>query len=73
MMAPEVKVGQLWADNDIRSFPRTIRVMEIIGDKAEVKVVTPAKFARNEGARTRISLKRFRANSTGYRLVEGVA
>ncbi|MCI4659661.1 hypothetical protein [Cryobacterium zhongshanensis] len=67
-----VKVGQIWADNDVRSKPRTIRVVEIIGEKALVEVVTPAAAAVNKGARTRVALKRFRPIATGYRLVTDV-
>lgn len=67
-----VKVGQIWADNDPRSKPRTVRVIEIIGEKAVVEVVVPAASAVNKGARTRGALKRFRPIMTGYRLVTDV-
>jgi hypothetical protein len=65
-----VKVGQIWADNDPRSTPRTIKVIEIVDEKAVVEVVVPAASAVNAGARTRVALKRFRPTTTGYRLVE---
>ena len=71
-MSTTVRTGQVWADNDPRSAPRTVRVLEVDDEKALVEVVTPAAAATNAGARTRISVKRFRPTTTGYRLVEDV-
>lgn len=61
-----VKVGQVWADYDVRfrkSSPYLKRIVAIDGDYAVCK-----------GAKrtTRILLKRFRPNSTGYILVSDV-
>jgi hypothetical protein len=69
----KVEVGQVWADNDSRSTGRTVRVVAIEGDKAVVETVTYSKHVYVGGGRkqSRIALKRFKPNSTGYRLVEG--
>lgn len=81
---PEVRVGQIWQDNDKRSGFRQLKVMSI----------EPAKFRRRaktgwivaEGSVARCSVRtsvdgmfgtrlvsvrsdRFKPNSTGYRLV----
>lgn len=69
---PEVKPGQVWADNDPRSAGRTLRVDRIDGDRAVCTVLTDADQRRSGaestvGNATRISLKRFRPTSTGYR------
>lgn len=72
----EVKAGQRWADNDPRSAGRTLRVDRIDGEHAVCTVLTDAdSFNRPTGTNTtvgkvtRISLKRFRPTSTGYRYV----
>lgn len=67
--ATVVRVGQVWADNDWRSEGRTVMVMEIVGDRAICSVAWPNhKHLR----RTAIALRRFRPNSTGYRLISDV-
>ena len=67
-MSDEVKVGQVWSDNDKRCKGRTVTVLRLHlplnegGDAwAEVK--------SNRGKISRINLRRFRTNSTGYVLV----
>lgn len=65
----DVRVGQVWADNDYRSEGRTVMVMEIVGDSAICSVA----FGNNKTRkRTKILLRRFRPNSTGYRLIADV-
>lgn len=67
--APDVRIGQVWADNDWRSQGRTVIVLDIEDDAAICAVVWPGRRPRR---RTKISLRRFRANSTGYKLVSDV-
>jgi hypothetical protein len=82
---PEVKVGQVWADNDKRCKGRTIRVDAIEAGKAVCTVLTnadavqaaldagdPMWVADGRKRPTRISLGRFRPTSTGYRLINEV-
>lgn len=63
----KVKIGQIWADNDPRSLPRQLEVVD---------VQTPfnVAYVKNTatGKRTRISLDRFVPTKTGYRLVKDV-
>ena len=74
--APEVRPGQVWADNDWRSDGRTIRVDRIEkgedgnGDAAVVTTLTPARGVGRVGHQTRIAVRRFRATNTGYRLLQ---
>lgn len=77
-----VRPGQLWAATDPRHRGRTLRVQEIVGDKALCVVVSNTdrlQAAVNAGAPgradmrgrfTRIRLDRLRPNRTGYRLVK---
>lgn len=62
----EVRVGQIWQDNDTRQRkshnPRRGKIVQILGGYATVEWST--------GRTTQVSLKRFRPNSTGYKLVE---
>lgn len=74
---PDVKPGQVWADNDQRSAGRTIRVDRIEGDKAVCTILTNRDAADlndwgtdMRGRQVRIKVSRFRPTSTGYRLVE---
>lgn len=74
---PDVRPGQVWADNDKRGYGRKVRVVEIIeawGDRyAVVEQVTGRRsYDAKPGKRTKIRLDRFRPNSTGYRLVTDV-
>jgi len=78
----EVRVGQIWADNDWRAEGRTLRVDKVDRDYAYCTVLTnPTKAQARldagnrsdvrdmRGKPTRIRLDRFRPTSTGYRLV----
>jgi hypothetical protein len=80
---PEVKPGQIWADNDKRATGRTIRVDSIEGGKAvctiltnpdyydrEVKAGRSAWVVDKRGKTTKISISRFRPTNSGYRLVK---
>lgn len=82
MTEPQVEPGQVWADNDNRCKGRTIRVDSIDGDRAVCTVLTnptstqeridrgdQSNIQDTRGKQTRISLRRFRPTSTGYRLL----
>lgn len=59
----EIKVGQIWRDNDKRSRDRLLRVESVWGGFAYCLV------SRNGGAwigKTRIAVERMRPTSTGY-------
>lgn len=59
-----VQVGQIWIDNDIRyrnDAPRRLRIERVGDDYAMVRNVETNRIGK-------ISLERFKANSTGYRL-----
>ena len=63
-----VKVGQVWKDNDPRyteAEQRVLVVLEIDDTHATCK-------NKKSGKTSKIRLNRFKANSTGYRLVEDV-
>lgn len=62
--APEVRVGQIWADNDKRSAGRIVTVLAVNGRHATVR--------SNFGKTTSVLLNRFRPTATGYRLVKDV-
>lgn len=61
---PDIRVGQVWKDNDKRSAGRRVRVVEVNFTHAVVQ--DPS----GRGRRTEIRLDRFKPTSTGYRLVE---
>ncbi len=63
--APEVRGGQVWADNDKRSTGRTITILDVDSRRATVK--------SNFGRTSNVLLARFRPTSTGYRLIKDVA
>lgn len=81
-----VRVGQIWADNDPRNAGRTLRVDAVAAGKALCTTLTNADdqqrgldgvgrlpkswYTDRRGKQTKISLKRFKPNATGYRLVE---
>lgn len=69
---PDVRVGQVWRDNDPRSAPRHVRVVEIDGTYATAVLVNGAGRHWGRERRSRIRLDRFRPTSTGYRLVQDV-
>ncbi|KAM9863116.1 hypothetical protein ACI1US_01001 [Leucobacter sp. BZR 635] len=56
----EVKPGQIWRDRDKRSAGRTVTVISVADGKARVTTGVTAST---------LSVKRMRANSTGYTLV----
>lgn len=83
----EVKVGQVWADNDKRSAGRHVLVVEILpaipAEPHRLAVPARAKVVlctadgtvirvNGKDTRTKIRLDRFRPTSTGYRLVRDV-
>jgi len=65
----DVKVNQVWADNDPRVPWRKIRVDKIVRGYAMVTVVENPTQTNSVGKRRKIRLDRFRPTSTGYRLV----
>ena len=79
---PDVQPDQLWAAADPRYQGRTLRVQQIVGDKALCVVETNTHRqqalvdagATNRpdmrGRTVRIRLDRLRPNRTGYRLVK---
>ncbi len=76
----EVRVGQIWADNDKRSQGRRLRVVAIepavpatphhraVPERAVVRDINEAP---HKGF-TRVRLDRFRPTSNGYRLIKDV-
>lgn len=71
---PDVRPGQIWADNDPRSAGRHLLVVDVGPTHAEVELAVPRPpvSSAKPGRRTRIRLDRFRPTSTGYRLVTDV-
>lgn len=70
---PTPAIGQIWQDNDKRSYGRRVRIVEIDDTHATCEE-PPRPNARGHakpGRRTRIRLDRFRPTSTGYRYVSG--
>jgi hypothetical protein len=70
----EVKPGQVWQDCDKRlRGERTLRVLRILKRAAGPDMAECDVFYRGEpfrrGLTTLIALRRFRTNSTGYRLL----
>jgi hypothetical protein len=71
-MSERVEVGQVWADNDWRSAGRTLRVDAVDETHATCTILTNQNshgYRDMRGRTTRIALRRFKPNSTGYRLV----
>ena len=62
MVGDNVRIGQVWADNDYRIMPRKMRVVV-----ADNEYVTLENLVTKR--RTRARRDRFRPTSTGYRLV----
>ena len=64
-----VKVGQIWQDNDPRmQMMKPVRTVEVL-----IVDDTHAVCQNSDSGRiTRIKIGRFKANSTGYRLVKDV-
>lgn len=67
----DVKVGQVWADNDWREAGRQMRVDRIEGDHAFCTVTAQKDGKLNRRKRTRIRLDRFKPTQRGYVLVDG--
>lgn len=68
----EVKVGQVWADNDPRTTGRRFEIVEVGDGWAKGKVLSVERNVSKKmvGRTTReIALRRFRPTATGYRLV----
>jgi hypothetical protein len=64
---PDVKLGQVWADNDKRAKGRRVLVVGLDATHA-----TCSNHPQDFGRRYRIRLDRFRPTSTGYRLESDV-
>jgi hypothetical protein len=60
-----VKVGQVWQDRDWRMSGRKIRV-----ERTDEKYAYCSAASYSSGRTIRIRLDRFKANSTGYDLIE---
>jgi hypothetical protein len=81
MRTPEVKVGQIWKDNDRRvkqesGYDRFLRIDRVNGDRAECSHVTTAPdgswhawYRRGRRSFVEVKLSRFRPTSSGYLLV----
>lgn len=67
MIMTEVKVGQIWKDNDKRVGDRQIEIVAI--NDSENKAVVVNLVTKKT---TKVSLKRFRPISTGYTLIKDV-
>jgi hypothetical protein len=69
----EVAIGQIWQDNDPRMCTRELGVRLIVGDYAYCAIRikgNPWEIRRDGKERlVRILTRRFRPNSTGYRLI----
>jgi len=72
---PVVRVGQVWEDDDPRSAGRVLKVIKIINEpgfaRAECEVIAVARNVSRDriGKTTRISIRRMRPGSRGYRYV----
>jgi hypothetical protein len=61
----EVKIGQIWKDNDKRTNDRQLEIIGFAEDKAVVCNIKTKKT-------TKVSLTRFKPNATGYLLIKDV-
>lgn len=69
---PDVRVGQIWQDCDKRlRGERTLEVLQRLPNGAVCRVFFRGEPMRNKPT-TVILLRRFRPNSTGYRLIQDV-
>ncbi|MEU4154792.1 DUF6354 family protein [Streptomyces antimycoticus] len=71
---PTPTPGQIWQDNDKRSYGRRLRIIAIDDTHATCELVTPRDAGHQKakpGRRTRIRLDRFRPTTTGYRYISG--
>jgi hypothetical protein len=65
----DVRVGQIWQDWDVRfrnQTPVYKKIIKIEGEYAYCEGIKGNKII----SRSRISLRRFRPNSTGYKLIK---
>jgi hypothetical protein len=61
-----VKVGQIWKDNDSRFSENEQRELEVLSIDDVYAICKNIK----SGKTSKIKLNRFKANSTGYRLIK---
>ncbi len=75
-----VRIGQIWEDCDKRAGGRRLRIIEISTrspgeDRVTAEVIQERRngevIAPQKRRRTQIATRRFRPNSTGYRLIAG--
>jgi len=66
----DVKIGQVWKDNDKRYTENEQRELEIVGFYHDLWAV--CKNLKT-GKTSKILIDRFRPNSTGYRLIKDVS
>ena len=65
-----VKINQIWKDNDKRVSDRYLKVFKIEDSKAHCYVSNSEDFQETETPKTtKVSIKRFKPNSTGYKLI----
>lgn len=73
---PDVRPGQVWADNDARVGTRLLRVEALTWKRGVPSVecvrVHPFTHCQVSERRTTIAVRRFKPTSTGYRLVKDV-
>lgn len=70
MRTPEVKVGQVWKDNDKRGPDRYLKILQLIpGERVLVRECNKNGSMFIGVRHTEISIRRLRPTSTGYRLI----
>lgn len=78
-MQNEVKVGQIWVDNDKRAAGRQLKILtvdkappgkQLSSGYATAEVISDRRAGLRTNRQTCILLSRFKPNSTGYRLVK---
>jgi len=69
MTLPDVRPGQIWADNLGCFAGRTLRAEAVSARHAQCTVLTTARSGGPLGRTVRILLERMQPTSTGYRLV----
>ena len=70
MKTVELRVGQIWCDNDSRRSKRNIKIVSMISIKNHNKMVLA--YNTQTGKETVIKESRFKPFSRGYRLVKNV-
>lgn len=71
---PAPAPGQIWQDNDPRSYGRRLRIITIDDTHAVMELAVPRDAGHQQakpGRRTRVRLDRLKPTSTGYRYVSG--